>query len=593
MDEFFITLFSNSNTEKYNNTLTSFQNDLPKSFNLDDNWHVTLQSVGFSTDFKNMLLPKNKTVPDIIICTEPFDTKSPPVDENNVILDHSEWHKHVTKVMEITFPNQYISVQDMRAEFDKVKKFGLKLDFIIREHIPYRIEPTFICESDETHDYYDLFFHENVVETLSLSLYYGGEETINKKAKKCFLQGEIYYLYQIKYDYEAIESLNDNWKVKYPDVIKIKCDQIKEQIFNNNFSQDIAILKLRFDPDKLFHIHEFDNEHYVRLSNTTLNKIKISLTDKYNRYLNLNRGVSTFAKLKFKKMNSDNFFNVRAYSDFKNPNNFTFEIPQQLYLDSNWKVSLTSMHYSTKFKPLPYEEKDRTIYTTYLIDNEFGNLNEYVLPNLMYTSVHELITLINKFLTSTIDGRLLMMSTDNENSKLKPQFFLKNNSALFLPTAIAEIFGFEDENNTNDNIINKDNIVGLFNNNPEELFIVERVSRNVNYYENSYLDTNKYMKFMFSGVHNLYALKPLYFMIYANIITPCIVGSSYVNLLKIIPIETSQELEKIQEFKHKEFHSLESTLLKKININIRSNDGKLINFDDNSKIFLNLLFVRQ
>ena len=79
-------------------------------------------------------------------------------------------------------------------------------------------------------------------------------------------------------------------------------------------------------------------------------------------------------------------------------------------------------------------------------------------------------------------------------------------------------------------------------------------------------------------------------MVYTDIITPCIVGSSFANLLRIIPIEY-EEIDKIQEFKHKEFHSIESRLLKHINISIRSNDGNLVNFDD-SKIYLNLLFVR-
>ncbi len=33
-DDFIITVFSNSNTNTYNNTLTSFSNDLPKIFDL-------------------------------------------------------------------------------------------------------------------------------------------------------------------------------------------------------------------------------------------------------------------------------------------------------------------------------------------------------------------------------------------------------------------------------------------------------------------------------------------------------------------------------------------------------------------------------
>ena len=81
-------------------------------------------------------------------------------------------------------------------------------------------------------------------------------------------------------------------------------------------------------------------------------------------------------------------------------------------------------------------------------------------------------------------------------------------------------------------------------------------------------------------------------MIYTDIITPCIVGSGYANLLKIIPVET-KELDNIQEFKNKEFHSMDSTLLKNINISIRCNDGNLVNFADNARVFINLLFIRK
>ena len=592
MDEFFITTFSNSNYNKYNNTLTRYENDLPKTFTLsqNENWHVCLQSVGFSTDFRNMLLPKDKTLSEIVIFTEPFDSIGPSVYDNDVIINPLEWFRKLTHKINITFPNQFISVEDMRKEFRIVQDLGLQLEFVVVEDQPYRILPTFDCYLDEKHDCYAIFIHENTVESLGLSVYYGGEQILDKKAKKCFLAGELYYVYQIKYDYEMIESVRDDWKLKYPEIIKIKCDQIQEQILNSTFSQDLGILKLKFNPDQLYHIHEFENEHYVRLSNTILNKITISLTDKYDRQLNLKRGVSTFARLKFKKMRqSDNFFNVRAYSDFKNANKFTFTIPQQLYLDSNYKVALTSMHYSNKFKPLPFEEKLRTIYTTNLINNSIGDLHAYVLPNIKFYSIYQLVKLIDQFVNKSIKGKVNLMTENFDSKEFKANFHLKKGTALYLPIPIAEILGYDYEEN--DMILATENIVGLFSK-EKEIIAIETSTEEVNvYYENIYENPKEYDRIIFTGFTNINALKPLYFMVYTDIITPCIVGSSFANLLRIIPIEY-EEIDKIQEFKHKEFHSIESRLLKHINISIRSNDGNLVNFDDNSKIYLNLLFVR-
>ena len=595
MDEFIITCFSNSNTNTYNNTLTRFENDLPKNFHLplSENWNVCLQSVGFSTDFRNMLLPKSKFLSNILILKETVNTKTPLVDEYNMIINPDKWLKGLEKLISIKFPNQYISVTDMKSKFDEVKKLGIKLEFRVEEDYTFRITPTFDSLEDASHDVYYLIFHENTYESLGLNLYYGDDENPTKIAKKCIINNELHYVYQIKYDHETIESLSDNWKIQYPDLIKIKCDQIQDQILNDTLSQDIAILKIKFNPDKKYHIQEFDNEHYVPLANTTLNKISISLTDNYNRQLNLKRGVSSFVRLKFKRM-SENFFNVRAYSDFKNSNNFTFNIPQQLYMDSNWKVALTSLHYSNKFKPLPYEESLRTIFTAKVTENKIGTLNKFILPNLMFTSVYELITLINQYVKS-IDGNLTMMGENNQiNSELKPTFFLKHGTVIFLHPLIAEILGYEYEEE-NESIILRGNILAIFAKEMDaEVEVVNIVSDDINktYYENPYYNPRYYQRFIFQGSPDINALKPLYFMVYCDIISPCIVGSNYANLLKIIPLE-NDGIDKIQEFKHKEYHSMDSTLLKKININIRSNDGNLVNFAENTKIYLNLLFIRK
>ena len=385
-------------------------------------------------------------------------------------------------------------------------------------------------------------------------------------------------------------------------MIKVKCDQIQNQIFNDSFSQDLGVLKINIKPDQDYFFYEFENEQYARLANTTLNKISIYLTDKYNRPLNLHRGVSSFARLKFKRMTGD-FFNVRAYSGSDNPNNFTFSLPQQLYVDSNWKVAITSMHYHKKFKPLPSEESLRTISTSYIIDNQLGVINKFVIPNIMYNSIDELIIEINKIIGKSIDCRISLINIStrilhtpttapilNSNDDiLLPVFLLKNNTVIFMSTHIAEILGFDyEKHDYSENILVKENVVCLLakNKNKPTPTTINKL------YKDPYLDPLNYVKFMFTGKPNINALDPLYFMIYTDIITPCIVGSGYANLLKIIPVET-KELDNIQEFKNKEFHSMDSTLLKNINISIRCNDGNLVNFADNARVFINLLFIRK
>ena len=187
------------------------------------------------------------------------------------------------------------------------------------------------------------------------------------------------------------------------------------------------------------------------------------------------------------------------------------------------------------------------------------------------------------------------MGENNQiNSELKPTFFLKHGTVIFLHPLIAEILGYEYEEE-NESIILRGNILAIFAKEMDaEVEVVNIVSDDINktYYENPYYNPRYYQRFIFQGSHDINALKPLYFMVYCDIISPCIVGSNYANLLKIIPLE-NDGIDKIQEFKHKEYHSMDSTLLKKININIRSNDGNLVNFAENTKIYLNLLFIRK
>jgi len=574
MDEFFITAFSNADTRKYKNTLTRFENDLPCVYDLplDKQWHVCLQAIGFSTDFRNMLLPVNKKLPDIVIDSMMTNSEHPP---DEVLFEDFKTYRRksgmdfVKTEKEIYFPNRFVSVDDMNRHFDyeKMKKIGVELRFVVNERDNFEIYPDF--DDEFPHKKYLLYFHENTANSLNLSLAYG--EGDRKKAETVIFGRELYYLYVITIESDVIKSYGDSWKIKYPDLIKVKCDQINEQIMNENLSRDLAVLKIKFDESVTYQIHEFDYEHYVPIANTTLNKISISLTDKNDSPLNLNRGTSTFVRLKFKKMNNENsFFNVRGYSDNKNPNDFTFTIPYAQYLDSNWKVALTSLQYPKKFKPLPYEENERTIIASTFKDGRLQELKRYTLPNITYVAVDEIASLINKFLTDSNDGRVTMMSdTFSVSSKKKPRFFLPSGAVLFLPVQIAEIFGYEFERN-NENMFLNGNILCLISN-PK---------------------LNKNSLISFNGAPNLDILKPEYFMVYSNIIVPNIVGSTFANLLKIIPLQKNEE-DSTTEFKHKEFHSLESTLVKNINISIRSHSGNLINFEDKSKIFLNLLFSRQ
>ena len=85
---------------------------------------------------------------------------------------------------------------------------------------------------------------------------------------------------------------------------------------------------------------------------------------------------------------------------------------------------------------------------------------------------------------------------------------------------IAEILGSELEENYMISV--KDNIVTFFAPDPNNTItkgLIEHEEKKI------------------QGSANIEILKPLYFMVYCDIICPTIVGSSYANLLKILPVK--------------------------------------------------------
>ena len=63
-------LISNGSTLSFpKNTLTQFVNKLPSIFELekDENIQVSLESIGFSGNFRNVALPENSALPSFVI----------------------------------------------------------------------------------------------------------------------------------------------------------------------------------------------------------------------------------------------------------------------------------------------------------------------------------------------------------------------------------------------------------------------------------------------------------------------------------------------------------------------------------------------
>lgn len=539
MDEFYLHLFSNASTGKNSeNTLTKFKNDLPMCFEFPkhENWHVCVESIGFSSVFCNILVP-DKNVPGIIVHSIGAQ------DEKTFETD-------------IFFPSRYSDIRTIQEIFDiiKTKFLGLEFAFLKDKNIAIRFIRKIATKLN--HFQYVLNIHENIVKSFGFGKSF---------ATSSYIGDDLYYEYILTEKRPVIKSFLKRWNFKNPDIIKVRCDEITKQIFNSKLTNDLAIFCPSFEAKEKYSFYEFETEEYACVSNSILDSLSITLNDENDEQLQLDEGVASFVKLKFKKMYSNyNSFNIRIAPDVSyNQSRFEIDLPQAYYLDSDWKVALTTINYPNMFRPLPYETRHRLIWTASIGQKA----RYYELTNYNYSRT-SLATAINTILTITESPSGSLTTTEYEaydETRIKVHLHLNPHAFLMISRHVCDLLGYDFVKNENASIT--EHFVCFINNSSNP--------KTINF--GRHFDINR--------------LNPKYLMIYTDIIEQNIVGSTFAKLLKIVPVfNESMDNYKIQEFKHKEFHPLENTLIRKIKVEIRSHSGDLINFSEDARIFMNLCF---
>lgn len=598
MTEQTVYVFSNASTIQHpDNTLTKFVNELPETLNIpkNENWYICAESVGFANNFSTVMLPENESLPciriysfsneiiDFVSDVELRGTVQGSTPGPNLKTSDSFGYHHydyntqenIFKDMlleaDIFFPSGNISVEDIRNSLKIINDKNIKIDCeAVLNH------PMVFYLREDSEKFYCLLFHENTVKTFGFS-----------STKICGItniKDEKYYL--IRLDNENVEICGDlkRWHKKFPEIIKIRCDEIEEQILNSKLTKDLVSFCPKMDEEMKYIFYEFQTRQYVKISNTILSKLSISFIDEYNLQIPLSKGVASFVKLNIKKMPLDyDRFNIRISSDTSKTNNneesssiFSTNMPYPYYLDPSWNVSLTSISFPSNFRPLPAEKKLRRIFTSKISnENMKMEIKDFYIPNKQYNK-GGLILMLNEALKHIDSSFSLLAESINQDVNKKNDqncyLMLKKKSFLMISHPIADILGFDISkasiSNYNYVVVKGDSISFV---NPTEHDVVIRM-----------------MKLMDVNI-----LKPNYMMIYMDIIKPIIVGNTYSKLLRVVPYQHSENCDyNVQDFRHRENHPLENTLLKTIHVEIRSHTGELINFAEGKHIHMNLLFSR-
>ena len=83
-----------------------------------------------------------------------------------------------------------------------------------------------------------------------------------------------------------------------------------------------------------------------------------------------------------------------------------------------------------------------------------------------------------------------------------------------------------------------------------------------------------------------YVLPP-YVFLYCNIVTKTVIANTPVPLLKVIPVNFSNDVQEkgiFYEFEHLEYFNVQSSTIQTIEFEVRSHDGDLIVFEKGNKL---------
>jgi len=494
----YIHLLSNASTKEFpENTLTNFKNSFPLPLNIDEKYEVGVIEFGFSLKYGNIKIPKDKSIPSIIV-TKCDLLKEPTCTRNNTPncieeIDYAKYYfefhsdtllcvekrqnnkleclQHTCKynkyfINSHNFTNAELEIFQQRLlndtgilfEKNNENKFEFKITekFKISRHENpnlycwIMLHPTFAESFNFTFDSIKLISDpdENLYDIYEVSM--NGTKSI---VHKVFYNGETYYAHFIskklndtnpKYINNLISGIKSLENKIYPHYIRIVSDNIRPQILDSKYSNDLVVFTPEFNESEEYFLRSIKNIDYIPLLTNTLNNFNIKLLDENNEQLQLAEGTATVIKLALKKMpKGKESFNIRLTSETNllfpdnNQSNFKVKLPTPLSFDETWKVSLNSISHPNKFATFLQDIESRQITFEDLSGSigPIGNIYKHVFNSDYIYTEQELTDELNLFLKERQIGYI-----SRETRRIK--ITLTAQGLFRMPKYVAKIFGF-------------------------------------------------------------------------------------------------------------------------------------------------------
>jgi len=585
---------SNGSSEIFpDNTLTSFGNKFPfiYDYGQESNAYklqVAVDALGFSLNFNQQFLPDPMENPCIIV---KYNGSRAPIFEGHTLKnDILTVYNFSTTIESLRELNKALAKKPSFI-FLHIEKSVLTLESITR--LFKKLDAIVQINTDEELNTITLSFREKKTTVYFNSKLFPFFRVSNPNletevTKNAIINNDVYEVYECSRHASITIDMNGVFSLNLPKIIKVRCKNIRDQIYNNTHEKDLLVfcpqIEKQSDYQGNYFFHDFESRTYCTLENTILDNINFELVNEYNEALHLATGVPTLLKLDIIAMEkSKKAFNVRVASDIHNRSNFTIKLPQTLHFNESWRVNLSSINLPNTFNTFAVEEPLTVIFKWQIGGLKWGTQNAHVdngevelnIPNKIYTK-KELLELINLFLKnnpSNIDiGELTEVTT--EDHKIKTKLIMKSHGSLFLPKAIFDMLGKCDQQ-----ILVENGYAFFFKG------VLPSETRRVN---PVFLPTT----FEFEGPLNIDYYKPSYIMLYSNFIQPIAVSGIYMNIMKIFPTSPLKLTYVIKEFKTPEYLQLNNYDLKEMSFQLRNHAGEFINFgsDNHNPVILNLHF---
>lgn len=588
-------LSNGSEAQFPNNTLTKFGNKFPFFYDyqkLTDTFkfHVALEAIGFSLNLKRNFLPRDLQNPSIILVFRTA-TKIPSKCISLKEKDRTCNIELLDPLLEAEYRNDkysfvYLYLEEGDLTKEKLSKFFLNLSDRIDLTAIFKTELQLIKLQQKKTEFTALF-NLNLLDYLNVATVFlndpgslSTQELVTLWKEKPYrirsskqINGDRYFHFVVNLKAETHIDLTSLSKPVLPNLIKVKCNEIKNQILNENMAKDLIVFCPEVNTKSNYFWHEFEAKTYCVLQNTLLQNITFELTDENDQLLPLSVGIPTILKLDIQAMEkSKKSFNVRVTSTTKlHPENtrstFTVTLPQTLVLNSDWKVGLSSVNIPNSFNTFP---SALTMSFLYYVSIEAGKREklEHFFPHKRYTK-KELLSEINSFLISNKKNLYIgeiqeRIPEDNSHEKVSC-LTLKHHGTLSFSKSLAQVLGFS----------------------------TQTAKREKVFFTFSEADSKNKIEIFSEEPISMDYFRPSYYMLYSNMVQPTAVSGEYLNVLKVFPVANDDSTYVIQEFKHREYLGLSNYDIKEITFHLRSHTGEFISFDNNKKdpVILNLHFT--